>query len=489
MIHKISAVMFAGLIAVAAPHPGPAVAAPAASAEPIATSWAISVALGSAGQVMQIGRAQASSGSQPNATATAFMAGGQGTGQVVADAAHPSVTKDFQSFTDPAFPECVPPLPQAPPPLPPSPLSNGLCDTGGNFAIRGGFATAQTGGGTSNAQSGIANGNGNGFAFASKNFSFEQQSQVLNAIQSIDDQLAQGGNLGGALPAPLPGLNPLIDQLNGATGTLPKLPHLSGPPPAGLIDIVDTGAVSSTAQTSSAPGFVSATSTSSLGDVKLLGGFIELHNVKATADSESNSGTDSRTAKATVGSISIAGLDLVADSDGLHFASNDLLTRAALQPSVDMLMSTLQKARLTITFAQTRGLGDLQEATAFELSWITSGGLVDISIGHADASAQSIGAPIIPLTPPIPGGFPPPAIVPPSAPGGSIVTPGSPGTLVNPPAGTPSSTFEYRRPGRDVARALHTVFLIFLVGGLIGSLLYPMFVKNARLVRRRPLLV
>jgi len=482
MIHKISAFMFAGLIAVAAPNPATGVTAPAASAEPSATSWAISVALGSAGQVMRIGEAQANSGSQPNATATAFMAGGQGTGQVVADAAHPSVTKDFQSFVDPAFPVCAPPIPQAT-------LNNGLCDPGGNFSIRGGFASAQSGGGTSSAQSGIANGNGNGFAFASKNFSFQQQTQVLNAIQQIDDQLTLGGDLGGQLPAPLPGLNPLIDQLNAATGTLPKLPHLSGPPPAGLIDIADTGAVTSTAQTSSAPGFVRATSTSSLGDVKLIGGFIELHNVMATADSESNSGADSRTAKATVGSISIAGLNLVADSDGLHFASNDLLVRAAVQPSVDMLMSTLQKAGLTITFAQTRGLGDLQEATAFELSWITSGGLINISVGHADASAQSVGAPIIPLpgVPPIIG---PPGVVTPPVPGSIIPPVVTPPTLSNPTTGNnPSSNFEYRRPGPDVARALHTVYLLFLIAGLIASLLYPMFIKNTRLARRRPLLV
>jgi len=481
MIHKFSAVIFAGLIAVAAPNPAPGVAASAASSEPSATSWAISVALASAGQVMTIGQAHASSGTPSNATATAFMAGDQGTGQVVADATHPSVTKDFQSFTDPAIQQCVPPIPQAT-------LDNGLCDPGGNFSIRGGFATAQSGGGTSNAQAGIANGNGNGFAFASKNFNFAQQAQLLFAIQAIDDQLSQGGDFGGQLPAPLPGLNPLIDQLNGATGTLPKIPHLSGPPPAGLIDIADTGALSSNAQTSSAPGFVRATSTSSLGDVKLIGGFIELHNVMATADSESNSGTDSRTAKATIGSISIAGMNLVADSDGLHFASNDLLTRAALQPNVDTLMSALQKAGLTITFAQTKGLGDLQEATAFELNWITQGGIVHISVGHADASAQSVGAPVIPLpgVPPIVG---PPGIVTPPVPG-SIVPPVlTPPTTTTTPGTGPTSGFEYRRPGRDVARALHTVYLLFLIAGLMGSLLYPMFIKHARLVRRRPLLV
>ena len=73
---------------------------------------------------------------------------------------------------------------------------------------------------------------------------------------------------------------------------------------------------------------------------------------------------------------------------------------------------------------------------------------------------------------------------------GSIIPPVvTPPTLSNPTGNNPSSNFEYRRPGRDVARALHTVYLIFLIGGLVGSLLYPMFIKHARLVRRRPLLV
>ena len=76
--------------------------------------------------------------------------------------------------------------------------------------------------------------------------------------------------------------------------------------------------------------------------------------------------------------------------------------------------------------------------------------------------------------------------------GPNIVPPvNTPPNLVPPTPGTPgpSSNFIYRRPGADVARALHTVYLIFLVGGLIGSLLYPMFLKRAPHLRRRPLLV
>ena len=479
MINRLFAIVFAGLLVAAAPGTQSGSAADAnANAEPRAAAWAISVVLGSAGQVLQVGQVQANSGTQPTATATAFQAGSQGTGQVVADASHPSVSKNFQSFTDSAIPVCLPPIPGA--------LDRGLCDPGGNFSIQGGFANAQSGGGTSNATAGIANGNGNGFSFASKNFSFAQQSQVLNAIQQLDDYFANGINQNGVN---LPGVNTLIDQLNAATGTLPKIPHLSGPPPAGLIDLADTGALSSTATTSSAPGFTQAQSSSSVGDVKLLGGFIELHNVKSEADSESNSGTDSRTSKATIGSMSIAGLSVVGDSDGVHLASNDLVTRAAVQPYIDNLMAALQKSGLTLTFAGTRELGDLREATAFELNWVTPGGLVHITVGHADASAQTASLPIS-VPPVLPGGGFPGVVPPPSAPG--ITTPGvtTPGTLSPPPAGTtPSNEFFYRRPGIDVARALHTVYLIFLVGGLIGSLLYPMIVKRAPALRRRPLLV
>ena len=474
MIHRFLAVVFAGLL-VAGASSAPAGSAATTNAEPQAAAWAISLVLGSAGQVMQVGQTQASSGSRPNATATAFMAGGQGTGQVVADAAHPSVSKNFQSFVDPNIPVCLPPIPGQ--------LDHGLCDPGGNFAITGGFANAQTGGDTSSANAGIANGNGNGFAFASKNFSFDQQTQVLNAIQQLDDVLSNGTN-------GLPGVNTLIDQLNAATGTLPKLPHLTGPPPAGLIDLADTGALSSNSQTSSSPGFISATSSSSLGDVKLIGGFIELHNVKAEADSESNSGTDSRSSKATIGSMSIAGLNVVGDSDGLHLASNDLVTRAAVQPALDNLMSALKSSGLTITVAATKALGDLREATAFELNWVTPGGLVHISVGHAEATAQTA---ILPVTvPPVISGNsgPPPVIPPAPAPGINVPGVNNPGQLYPPTSnGGSSSNFFYRRPGRDVARALHTVYLIFLVAGLIGSLLYPMIVKRAPALRRRPLLV
>lgn len=472
MIHRIFAVVFAGLLVAAAPHPQAGLAD--SPTEPRAASWAVTIALPSAGQVLQIGYASASSGARPSASATSFMAGSQGTGYVSADLDHPDVTKDVRDFTDPALPTCLPPIPQAG-------LNNGVCDPGGNFSLRGGFAEAHVSSGSSSSQAGIVSGNGNGFAFASKNFSFDQQTQVLNAIQQVDDLLSQGTN-------GLPGVNTLIDKLNSATGVL-QLPHLTGPPPAGLIDIADAGAISGNAQTSSAPGFVSSTSTSSIGDLKLIGGFIELHDVKASADSESNSGNDSRTATATVGSITIAGLTMVADSDGLHLATNNLLARAAAQPAIDMLMASLKQAGLTIAIDQTSALGDLRDATAFDLSWATPNGLVHISVGHADASAQTVGAPFA-VAPPVVSGIVPPPIPPVAVPP-AITPPTSTPPFLTPPGSTGGTggKFFYRRPGPEVARALRTVYLIFLVGGFVGSLMYPMLIRRARpMARRRPLI-
>lgn len=467
MIRRLSIVTFSLLLLLAI-HPGAGVAA--SPAEPRAAAWAMSIAVPSAGQVLLAGQSTASSGQKPNASATAFSAGGQGSGTVYSDVAHPDAVKSVKDFTDPAFPLCIPPIPQAT-------LNNGVCDPGGNFTLRGGFAEAHTTPSASNSQAGIANGNGNGFAFASKNFSFQQQSQVLGLIQQIDDTV-------------LAPVNSLIDQLAPALNNNGlKLPHLAGPPPTGLIDIADLGVSSSSSQTSSSPGFVSATSNSAISDVKLLAGFIELHGVKASADSESNSGTDSRTATASIGTLTIAGLNMVADDTGFHLASNDVLLKQAVQPAIDLLMTGLKQAGMTIAVQQVEALGDLRSATAFDLSWLTPNGLVRITLGHADAAAQSVAAPIVSPPPFIPG----PQIQPPlgPVPGATLPPVNQPPTLNPGTGGTqgPGSNFIYRRPGADVARALHTVYLIFLVGGLIGSLLYPMFVKRAPHIRRRPLLV
>jgi hypothetical protein len=469
MIRRFSIVTFALLIIAALPRPEAGNAA--TPAEPRAAAWAVSIAIPSAGQVLLAGQSTASSGEKPNASATSFSAAGQGTGAVFSDVQHPDAVKSVEDFSDPAFKLCIPPIPQAT-------LNNGLCDPGGNMSLRGGFAEAHTTPNASNSQAGIASGAGNGFAFASKNFSFQQQSQVLNLIQQIDDQVFGP-------------VNTLIDQIAPTlSNNNINLPHLSGPPPTGLIDIVDLGASSSSSQTSSSPGFVSATSNSAISDVKLLAGFIELHGVKASADSESNSGTDARSATASIGTLTIAGLTMVADDSGFHLAGNDVLLKQAVQPAIDMLMAGLKQAGVTIQVQQVNALGDLREATAFDLSMVTPNGLLHITVGHADAAAQSVTAPVFipPPVPPVTPGFVPP----PTAPGIPQVVPGTnnPGTIVPPTGGgAPSNGFFYRRPGIDVAHALHTVYLIFLVGGLIGSLLYPMFLKRAPHIRRRPLLV
>jgi hypothetical protein len=468
MIHRFFALVFAGLLILAAPNAARVGAAESQGNEPRANAWAVSVALPSAGQVVQIGQSSSASGSRPTATAAALNIGGQGTGIVVADLNHPDVVKDAQTFSDPEFPVCTPALGDQQGPI---------CDPGGNMTLRGGFAEAHASGTSTSAAAGIASGTGNGFAFASKNFTFDQQSQVLNAIQQLDD----------AIFTPI---NSLIDSLAPALNNNGvQLPHLSGIPPAGLIDIVDVGGASGRTQTSASPGFNSAQASASMADVKVLGGFIDLHNVKASAVSESNSGTDNRDANATIGGITIAGLDVVANQDGLDVATNDPVKRAALQPALDLLLSALQQAGMTITVSQTKAMKDLREATAFELSWVTPGGLLNISIGHADASAASVGAPVAlgPESnfPPPSGGAPPPPTV-------SGVNPPAVGGPTGPaPSVAPSTTTRngpvVRSLGPAAARAIRTAYLIFLVTGFVASLGYPMFVRrhwSRRAIRR-----
>ncbi|HEV2686142.1 MAG TPA: hypothetical protein VGW79_05850, partial [Actinomycetota bacterium] len=103
MIRRLLVVVFSLLIvlAIASPDTGVAAASPA---EPRAAAWAMSIAVPSAGQVLLAGQSSASSGEKPNASATSFAGGGQGTGSVYSDLAHPDVAKSVKDFTDPAFP-------------------------------------------------------------------------------------------------------------------------------------------------------------------------------------------------------------------------------------------------------------------------------------------------------------------------------------------------------------------------------------------------
>jgi hypothetical protein len=468
--HKLVALVFAGLLIAAAPSASaPVDAATTANGEPRAAAWAISTTLGSAGQVLQVGSATASSGSRPSATGAAFLVGDQGTGVVTADLDHPDVSKDVQDFQDPSFPVCIPI------PVDNDNLPKMLCDPGGSINLRGGFAEAHASNSSSSSQAGIGSGTGNGFAFASKNFSFEQQSTALNAVQQVDD--ATFGQV----------INPLIDMLN-QTQNVVGLPDLVGIPPAGLIDIADSGAVSGRAQTSAAPGYNSASASASLGDLKLLGGFIELHGVTADALSQSNSGSDSRTASSKIGSMTIAGLSVVGDDTGLHAIGKDVLLRQAAQTELDMVLGALQKAGMTIAVAQTKATGDIREASALEITISTPQGIIQMSIGHAEASAATASGPIIPV-----GGssFPPPVggVVPPTVSGVTQPPSIGPPTAPVPPATTTGHGPVVRSLGPAAARALRTVYLIFLVGGFIGALMYPMLIRRAPQLRRRPLLV
>ncbi|MGZ4127537.1 MAG: choice-of-anchor P family protein [Actinomycetota bacterium] len=447
---KLVASVFAGLLVAAAPHPAIGDAATKPSGEPRAAAWAIHISFtDAASQVVQVADVSSQAGSNPNATATSYMIGGQGSGTFIATASHPDVGDAKVSYQDPT----------------------------GSISLKGGFTEAHVTPSNSSARAGIGNGTGNGFAFASQHFTFEQQTQTLTLWAQVNQ----------ALVAPP---NQLIDQVNPLLSSAGiSIPHLQGADPAGLIDIADLANISSSAQTSMSPGFNAAQSSATVGDVKLLGGFIELHNVTVAADSESNSGTDSRTSNVKIGSMTIAGLQVVGGSDGFQVAGNDVIAKTSMQPALDAMMMAAQVAGITFKVNQTDAIGDQRSATAFELQYTTPQGIIEISVGHADASAATASGPIFPVAggnftpppsgpvsaPPVVGGITtPPVLTPP------VVTPGTPGVAGHGPT--------VRSLGPAAARALRTVYLIFLVGGFVGALMYPMLIRRAPQVRRRPLM-
>jgi hypothetical protein len=345
-------------------------------------------------------------------------------------------------------------------------------DPTGSMTIKGGFAQAHAATDSASAKSGLSTSSGSGFAMADKLLSPDRQTQLLgtwadtmNAVFTpINDALSR---LGPALA--LAGL---------------EVPHLTPPAPDGFLDIALADQVASSVDVSSAPGIASSRAQTAIADVRLLAGFIEARGVKTTAVSESVDGADTREATATIGSLKIAGVEVVADGDGFRVARNTLLARTTVQPALDLLMSTLTRAGVTLRVAGSRSDGTLREASALELGIDSPRGPFVISIAHAEAAAPVVEPLALPSASP--------AVVPPSKPAPSLpvalppvsstvpgisTTPG--GTLARPYAGPVTW-----RPSPAVARALRTSYLLLIVGALLGALVLPMLGRSA--ARRAP---
>lgn len=124
----------------------------------------------------------------------------------------------------------------------------------------------------------------------------------------------------------------LLDQLK--SGNIGALSGLLSPPgsnsntgsnPLGVLSaIVSTGGMSSSSVTDySDPTVVTATATSQIGEVDLLGGLVKLEGVTVSAESSSSLDAGGKaTQKVTYGGLTIAGTPFKFTSDGIEAASN-----------------------------------------------------------------------------------------------------------------------------------------------------------------------
>ena len=337
-----------------------------------------------------------------------------------------------------------------------------------SMTMRGGFAEAHVSSDAASARSGLSTASGSGFAMANQLFSEEQQTQLLTTWAET-------------MTAVFTPLNAALEKLGPALALAGLVvPHLDPPPSEGFLDVALVNQVATAVDVSSAPGIASARAETALAEVRLLAGFIEVQDVKATAVSEAVDGAETRKATATLGSLRIAGVEVVADADGFRVARSDIIARTVLQPAIDLLVSTMARAGVTLRVAETRSAGTLREASALALEIASPQGMFTISVAHAEAAAPVIqpaghSPPAPPAqAPPRPPAPPAPVPAPPVAPAVSPISSPPPQTLAGPYAGPVTW-----RPSPADARALRTTYLLLIVGALLGALALPMIGRRA----------
>ena len=351
-------------------------------------------------------------------------------------------------------------------------------DPTGSITIEGGFAQASVTPTAASARAGIGTGSGSSFSVANKYLTWDQQQELTGEV----------ANLNAAI---VPKLNTLLSALSPELLLLGlSAPALQQMSPLALIDVADGEGVTASATTASSPSYASAKADAQLGTLSLLGGFITLTGIQASADSEGNAGVPTQRASATLGQVQIAGIAITADQDGVRVAGNGVVDREVLQPLLDLLLSTLASSGVSLHFDETSLAGGLQEATALELDASSSVGLMQLSVGHAEAAAGPTSA--LPETSSSPGPPETPEAVPLPALGPTTTVAGATSSASTAPSNAlraPSSSANQGggvpawlgvSPPAAVARALHGVFLWLLFGAFAAAALPPLLIGYRR---------
>jgi hypothetical protein len=189
------------------------------------------------------------------------------------------------------------------------------------------------------------------------------------------------------------------------------------------------------------PNTIRAVANSAVTDISLAGGLIKIAALKSVAVVVSNGKTSHGHAATTVAGVTIAGIPVTIDKQGIHLAKSVLPTSAV----TSLLSKTLKVLHMTTTFTPTlithAGAASSYDAGALVLNYHPGTGTTNYSIELGRASAQVSATP----------SYVPPSITPPTSPpttgtktgggstGGSITLPPGGVTSVGPGGGAPPS--------------------------------------------------
>jgi hypothetical protein len=197
-------------------------------------------------------------------------------------------------------------------------------------------------------------------------------------------------------------------------------------------------------------------------DLKLAGGVIDIGSLTSDAAVISDGTTSHGHATTTVGGVTIGGVPVVIDRQGIHLSKSVIPT----SPITSLLAKTLSALHLTATFTPaivTRSGGSgSYDAGALVLSYSSNGSTYTVTLGRA--AAQASATPSL-----LSGGLTTPTTAPPPASGAQSSGGGSSGSL---PGGSSATVPDNNQPPSIAARVTKAASSILLAGGPTGLMVF-----------------
>lgn len=166
------------------------------------------------------------------------------------------------------------------------------------------------------------------------------------------------------------------------------------------------------------PASVKATATSVVQDLTLAGGVIAIGSVRSTASAVSDGVKGVATGGTTVSGMTVAGVPVTVDGQGLHVAGNDAANPVADQTLNDAIAALGLTALLTTPRVVQSGSSASYDAGALVLVYTQADSQYALTIGRASVAvdATRMDSTLVPELPVLPPVAPPPAASAPSLP-------------------------------------------------------------------------